>query len=349
MRILSITIIVLYHYQQVFKVRFSGFGFFGGPLSFGYLVELFFMISGYLTVYTDRDTLNGCNLFRTNVQRFTHKLLRYYPMASIACAFTLAVKTIKAEDLTVLWNIKSLAANFGLIFEGWPFFSMVGYNEPTWYLCILTKCFLWYYAMSICFGSGLWQMVKEKARSKSLLTKKGIVCDRLVCYAVFVFAVRVLRINRMIGYTTYRGLYTFFIGVCLCELKKQIPVKKWIPALLVVLSAMIYFMVFRREKDFLFLLFYPAVLLFSEEWDGIKNKSICRITDKLGKITFDVLVWHYPLMALEKAVIRLTGLELNRTYLTMAGFTIITWVVSWLIWFYVELPISQATRKARKT
>ena len=54
LKIVSATLIVFHHYQQVFKVRFNGINFYDGAFNFGYLVELFFIISGILTLYSDK-------------------------------------------------------------------------------------------------------------------------------------------------------------------------------------------------------------------------------------------------------------------------------------------------------
>ena len=51
LKIISATLIVFHHYQQAFQVRFDFIDFFGGRIYFGNLVELFFMISGFLTLY----------------------------------------------------------------------------------------------------------------------------------------------------------------------------------------------------------------------------------------------------------------------------------------------------------
>jgi len=48
LKIVATILIVFHHYQQVLNVEFAGINFFGGKFYFGYLVELFFLISGFL-------------------------------------------------------------------------------------------------------------------------------------------------------------------------------------------------------------------------------------------------------------------------------------------------------------
>lgn len=45
LKIVSAIIIIFHHYQQHYPLVFSHFNFYGG-INFGYVVELFFMISG---------------------------------------------------------------------------------------------------------------------------------------------------------------------------------------------------------------------------------------------------------------------------------------------------------------
>ena len=50
MKLFMSLIIVLHHFQQVTGIRFEYINFSGGKFYFGYIVELFFMISGFLIV-----------------------------------------------------------------------------------------------------------------------------------------------------------------------------------------------------------------------------------------------------------------------------------------------------------
>ena len=75
--------IVFHHYQQISSVRLGGaVEFYGGRFVFGYLVELFFIISGFLTEYTFREKAR----FRSWI---TGKIIRLFPYAFLACIFSL--------------------------------------------------------------------------------------------------------------------------------------------------------------------------------------------------------------------------------------------------------------------
>lgn len=54
-KIIAASFLVFHHYQQVFECHFSGINFYGGKIGFGLLVELFFTISGFLTLHSERN------------------------------------------------------------------------------------------------------------------------------------------------------------------------------------------------------------------------------------------------------------------------------------------------------
>lgn len=57
-KIIAASFLVFHHYQQVFECQFSGINFYGGKIGFGLLVELFFTISGFLTMYSEQRQMS---------------------------------------------------------------------------------------------------------------------------------------------------------------------------------------------------------------------------------------------------------------------------------------------------
>ena len=151
LKAIAATIIVFHHYQQVFDVLFPWINFYNGTIYFGYFVELFFLISGFVSVYTLKDDNNVFGI--SNVAKnLAHKLSRIFPIVTIALIFEIIIKTIDYSlfatgDLSSIYNVKTLFANFLLLFRGWGVFDMMGINNPTWYLCILIQCYIVFYVI----------------------------------------------------------------------------------------------------------------------------------------------------------------------------------------------------------
>ena len=57
-KIIAASFLVFHHYQQVFDCQFPGINFYGGKIGFGLLVELFFIISGFLTLYSEQRLMS---------------------------------------------------------------------------------------------------------------------------------------------------------------------------------------------------------------------------------------------------------------------------------------------------
>lgn len=74
---------MFHHYQQVFNLHFNGINFYDGAFNIGYFVELFFIISGFLSLYSDKS--------EKIKEELSHKLLRIFPLATIACVITFII------------------------------------------------------------------------------------------------------------------------------------------------------------------------------------------------------------------------------------------------------------------
>ncbi len=375
-KIIAITLIVFHHYYTVFNMRATILTICGKPVLFGYLVEIFFMISGFLSVYTsplslklkknqeltkgsndsdnniilcntdqniDITTMKAGELIKLQFRRFIYKISRYYPMATIACLFVIAVKCIGSNDLINLQDTKAHLANLFLIFEGWPCCQMIGYNNPTWYLCILTKCLLWFLTFELIVK---YILAKKKTGTHIKIQDTAI---RLLSIGIVIISIRILRSKNVISFTAYRGLNSFFTGVGIYVICNNIRTNKYFALLYAVLSICLYYYALNSNKDFLVYVVYPALLLLCVNWNGLKHNKLKRVLELLGDVSFEVLVWHYPFMALEQAIIRITGREINRSNYTMIGFTILTWIICWFIYVYIERPINNILRKRRET
>lgn len=316
LKILAATMIVFHHYQQVFKVRYSGINFYEGTFNVAYFVELFFIMSGFLTVHTSAN-------FRW--KSFVHKLLRIYPVALIACLFTLIVKTVHAEEIDSLWNCKTLVANVFLIFSGWPYFEMTGINNPTWYLCVLVQCYLVFYIIN---------SIVPRIRINPIFVEAAVIIGAFVLYRY-----------DLIAFSTYRGLQGFFVGACLYKLQRIMPKKKWVMAMTIAASLIVLIAVPSQQRRIVTFITFPIAVLLCTMWNEEFSPRIKVIVNLLGQMSFGVFVWHYPFMALENMIVRISGFEFCRTYFSMSVFTCAIWIIAYPLYRYVEQPINRLVKR----
>ena len=111
------------------------------------------------------------------------------------------------------------------------------------------------------------------------------------------------------------------------------------------ISAVLLLCIPSQQRRIVTFIAFPALVMLCTWWEG-------RITDKaeqfialLGKMSFEVYIWHYPLMALEQMVLRVSGYEVYRSYLSMLTFTLMVWLIAYPIYRYVEVPINRTIRK----
>ncbi len=207
---IAAVLILFHHYQQVFSVSFDSFNFFGGPFYFGYLVELFFIISGFFTVFSDKE--DHANIFRAILK----KLSRIYPTVALSVTFILLVsgiyKLVFGTELTgQSCSFANIICSYLLIFTGWGIDVGSGVNNPTWYLCILILCYLIYYLVKRITGRHYWYRLSIFV----LITLASLVLKQLELTSNLPF----------IGFQNVRGYASFFIGVLICEFSRLIKSK----------------------------------------------------------------------------------------------------------------------------
>lgn len=79
LKIIATILIVFYHYQQILNIEFNKINFFGGKFYFGHLVELFFLISGFLMFNYIEKIKQGLSF----EEFFINRLKRLLPLMTI--------------------------------------------------------------------------------------------------------------------------------------------------------------------------------------------------------------------------------------------------------------------------
>ena len=205
---------------------------------------------------------------------------------------------------------------------------MIGYNNPTWYLCVLVQCYCLYY---------LIRAISGKVGISRTVFDIGII--------VFAF---ILQHFGFFPESTYRGFKAFSIGVIICKYYDQFPKKKWICIVLIIASVLAVLIIPAQQRRILTFAMFPAIVILSLwvqfQIDEKARKSI----STLGKVSFEVYIWHYPIMATEQMITRVSGVEIKRSYIIMFIFLILIWAISYPLYRYVEMPINRLIKEKAK-
>lgn len=158
--------IVIYHVNSSFHSAFSKWldpvyqygGYFGN--------YIFFIISGFLIAYRYKERVaDGKCAFRSYMAK---RILPVYPMYFLS---NLSMMFFNIPHITV----KRTIATFLMVSNGWFSGKDTPYNVPTWFLCVLTLCYILYFFLcvvsrnspisylSLCFSLVIGGMLLEKS------------------------------------------------------------------------------------------------------------------------------------------------------------------------------------------
>lgn len=332
-KIIATICIVFHHYQQITGAIFSKVNFYGGTFYWGYLVELFFVISGYFTYKYVDAIKNDKVTFRTFIGK---KTLRLLPMVAISVViYEILIHIYNnvygveyfGKHVTV-WG--SIVASLG-IQEGWGI-SNYGVNNPTWYISVLILCYVWFYVL----------LTISKRINISYQWLFGLMI--LVGIGIRTYNIELPFFNMQAA----RGYYAFFFGVLLCLICKKIQINTKLSVLCIVV--IIVFMVLVNYRygwvadGFNYLMtfvFYPAIIVLCHS-NFCKKVFRAKIWGVIGNISYDVYIWHTVLFILMYVVIKVLGINVNLFQVSaMICFTAITFVVGTVSHFAIEKPIQK--------
>ena len=196
--------IVFHHFQQVFEIRFSFINFSGGKFYFGYLVELFFVISGFLSGLGKKKTKE-----KSFLSYFISRYLKFLPMCTISITAILFLDAVNyliygvilTEDGIGVWKVFT---NYTLTFSGTFFGSdILGFNNPLWYVCVLLQCYIIYF------------IVVKSAKEDRTLYIFALIC--LSSYWLMSNRGLALTWIPSTYFELFRGCTAYFLGVLMYE------------------------------------------------------------------------------------------------------------------------------------
>lgn len=330
-KIVATLCIIFHHYQIYTRTHFdSGVNFNGGIFNFGYLVELFFVLSGYFTFKYISEIDNGLPF----KEFFVQKYLRFTVPLSISClAFSLLAILYNAlygelffNHGVTIWGL--IVSSLGMS-AGWGLGSY-NINGVIWYISVLLICYMVFYFTT-------WISTRLKINNIW-----GYLLLIILGIGIKTYEVNFSFINQF----TARGYTAFFTGILLAQLlcKYQLRAKGYAISafILIVIPLLLYqfkssYMSVGVDYIFTFL-FYPALIII------FKSNMVNKLTNfvwigKLGKISFEAYLWHFVVILGFHDVIGLLNLKIEFANRTLMGLVAISsYIIGTIVFYLVEIP-----------
>jgi len=336
-KILATVLIVFHHYQQVTEVFFVGqVNYCGGFFYFGLIVELFFVISGYLIAggYVKKIE-EGLSFSRFYIKR----LFRFVPLMTIAaiCYEVLLIihRQIVGTDYLSLqptfWG--TISASLG-IQEGWGFQNPC-VNNPTWYISVLLFCYIMlYFIVWICKR---WDFSKTYFFVAMIFLGVGINT----------YGINLPLLNSQMG----RGFYAFFWGVLIKQLLENPELKKRQSVLMVISIALIILISWLIAQhsitmttgiSYTMTFVYYTALIFIAQVVVIGEGMLGKIIGRIGQISYDTFIWHSPMFILMYIMAKVFGWEIEyNSHHVMYIFTLACFITGTISYYCLEKPIQR--------
>ena len=348
LKILACVVIFCHHYQQYFNVYFEGkVNFFNGNFYFGYVVELFFMISGILAYnsYIEKGSLPS---FTTYIKG---KFLRFFPTTFLALTFLYLFEWIVyfIDGKPFFWKLPTLVDYVLCIFlldNGWGFESLI----PDWRIS-------WYVGVLLLLYAIFWCVTKICEKRKASVGNIAFLCF-IAGSAVFFNENELLSIELpLLGHNLSRGVLSFFMGIVVYSLVKnyQKAAKLYASIGLPLITGMMiydYNMTQNVGNPLIgqyywgcILILYPSILIIAMTSKFIGKISKIKILDKFERLTFPVYLYQAFLLTLFAYFEHIGWIQINHGYKSMFVAVVLIFGVSYLIDKYIRVPFEKAVYK----
>ena len=327
MRIVAATLIVLHHYQQGTGVECRYISFYGGKFNFGYVVELFFVISGLLAY----ENVRSVSVVSTLRDFWGGRVRRIVPLLAISVvieAILIYIDLLMTGGAEYPFGLLDILVNaLGL---NWGIFQTKIVNQPTWYISVLLICHLKLY------------IVVQLSNHLKVNANYSYVLMILIGIAANTYGWSGFLINMGTG----RGMVSFFTGVLLAQYLRQSPKCNKEGVLIVLpvlfLLSLKYYHKFVESGSFVFytlFIWVPIVVLAIRHIP--RNFFGAALISVLGRSSYGVYLWNEPLAIIRNILAMITGVNL-RIGKAMIGFVICNWIVGVSSYFLFERPIGRA-------
>lgn len=329
LKILATVLIVFHHYQQITGARFSYLNFFGGSFYFGYLVEFFFVLSGiFMCRYIPKIEKEGM----TFPQFMKRRYFRLIPMVIVGalvyefliCIYPILCSGLYKDKKFTIWG--TLLDCLG-VQAGWASQNPC-VNNPTWYISVLILCYIIFYFIS-------W-ISSNRVSGGVVQSSYCYVIVMLIGLGITTYTISLPFLNEY----TARGYFSFFFGIILGKWLYKTKITRCIWCVsIAILLAMTYVLVKHIEligPAILTVVYYPALIVFFE-YPPVAKLFRHEWISTVGKISYDVYIWHCPLFIVVYLFIGTFHWDINLdSVVSMIIFTVITFLVGTFSYFVIE-------------
>lgn len=303
LRGIGIAGIVLYHlFPSVFRGGFLG-------------VPLFFVLSGYLMFITSEKCWERGDFHITHYYR--KRFLKIVPplfimVMAVCCYLTLAQRSqmagIRQEIASIFlgcnnwWQIQQNTSYFSKLINGSPFTHL-------WFLAVEIQFYL------------LWPILFLLYQKACQIISRKKMCFLFLLLALFsagkmIFLYIPGEDPSRVYYGTDTMAFSLLVGIFLGALRQEydnlcFPIKKWTIALFGIFTLILCFLFVAIDGQnsflyqggmFLISLFFAAVIHMMESLETSESKLPgISFLSLLGKKSYSIYLWHYPIIFLTLA------------------------------------------------
>ena len=325
-------VIIFHHYQYLTGARFEGFNFYDGRVSFSYVVEFFFVLSGYVCAMSA-----GSLLKKSFGQYLLGKIKRLYPMVAITVVVNYLLE-YWFKSIYGYWNnepgLWKLLNSLTLTYHGWGTTDIgLGFNNPTWYLCVLMLCYIVLYFIT-------WIADRNNIDVRILAGVVMLIGTGAVSYGVAL---------PYLNAQSARGYASFFLGYLLYHLYGRLKGSKPAIALACVVVLAVAFGGL-KDPDLYWdnwwgictFMLIPAIVYLFLQVDGLFKPAIFRF---LGDVSFEMYLWHVAGITLLLILDYYVGFTMAFSRKEMCLFTLAVIAFSCLMYQFVEKNIQRLLKK----
>lgn len=326
LRVVIMILLIFHHYQALSGCVFSLVNFYGNEgWSYGYLTEIFFMVSGFMIARKE-----SAESFKTYMKE---RIKRIYPFAVISSLFYLIITIIyyfmtESYMFEERYLVMQVIASFLLMDRGWIIDFTPAFNAPIWYVDVLMLCYVMYFWAE-------WIGRKYKL-------------NRLVIPLIIVGASCILNyINLQFPFmwsSNKRGYISFFMGVMIVELYKCL--RKRMLVLGVWGGIAMYVLMVAALGKFnyygMVVFLYPSIVLLLLVLPQINGKL-----PEFGKAQFQAYLWNVPIYRCGVLLSAALGITVKHSYFTMILFACLIEIMAYAFFNRIEIPIRRFLEKCK--